>query len=160
RGDKARYRLEEDPGGDKEEAEAVGEGGKDLEAMIAVAAPGIGRARVEAEGEPGERERGSIGEHMPRIGEQSEGTRREATGDLQDEIATGQPHHEEKPPLAVRGYGRRMIMRLPRPVVVSIAVGMKMRHILCFTLLPQSKHMSVSAALQPPRCAGRKRSLK
>ena len=82
--------LEDDPDGDQEEREAVDEGGEDGEAVEAVGAPGVGGAAGEAEGEPGQREGGDVGEHVAGVGEKGERAGEEAAGDLDQHEAAGQ----------------------------------------------------------------------
>ena len=82
--------LDDDPGGDREEREAVDEGGEHREAVEAVGAPRVGRAAGDAEGEPGHRERGEVGQHVAGVGDQRERAGEEAAGDLDEHEAAGQ----------------------------------------------------------------------
>ena len=75
-------RLVDDPGGDGEQREAVGERDQHLEAVEAISASPVGGAPRQAKAEPGKRQRGEIGEHVAGIGEQRERAGDDAAGDL------------------------------------------------------------------------------
>ena len=82
--------LDDDPGGDGEEREAVDEGGHHREAVEAVGAARVGRAAGDAEGEPGHGEGGEVGQHVAGVGEERERAGDEAAGDLDDHEAAGE----------------------------------------------------------------------
>ena len=76
-GDRLRRRqpligLVNDPRGDDEEREAVDEGDQHLEAVEAVGAYPVRRTPRQTEAEPGERQRGEVGEHVACVGEEGE----------------------------------------------------------------------------------------
>ena len=71
-------RLEHDPAGDAEQDQSVDERRQDLEAMVAVAAARVGGPRRQAEGDPGQAERGTVGQHVAGIGQQRQGARQPA----------------------------------------------------------------------------------
>ena len=73
-----------------EEREAVDEGGEDGEAVEAVGPSRVGRAAGEAEGEPGQRQRRHVGEHVAGVGEERERAGEEAAGDLDQHEAAGE----------------------------------------------------------------------
>ena len=102
-------RLDDDPGGDREEREAVDEGGEHREPVEAVGAARVGRAAGDAEGEPGHRQRGEVGQHVPGVGDQRQRAGEEAAGDLDQHEAAGQERGDADRAgagLAWRGGGR------------------------------------------------------
>ena len=75
-------RLVDDPRGDGEQREPVGEGDQHLEAVEAVGAPPVRRTPRQPEAEPGQRERGEVGEHVAGVGEKRERAGGDAAGHL------------------------------------------------------------------------------
>ncbi len=74
---------------DDPESGAVDEGGEDLEAAPAEGVPGRRRPGREPEGEQGQAQRGGVGEHVARVGEQGQAMAQKAAGDLDDEDGGG-----------------------------------------------------------------------
>ena len=100
-------RLAEDPDADEDEADPVGEGGENGEAVIAVGACLVGRAVAQPEGEPGEEQGYRVDEHMCGIGQQRERPRDHPAGHLGEHEACGQQQRPEDASLiaAVRVAG-------------------------------------------------------
>ncbi len=66
----ALHGLHDDPGGDREQCDAVDERDEHGEAVEAVGTAPVGRLAHEPEAEPGEREAREVREHVARVGEQ------------------------------------------------------------------------------------------
>ena len=111
RGHQPLDRLIDDPGGDGEQRKPVGERDQHLEAVEAVSAPPVGGTPRQAEPEPGERERGEVGEHVAGVGEQRERAGGDAARHLGEHEGAGEQRGEPHAPLVIgvgarRGCGR------------------------------------------------------
>ena len=73
---------------DGEQRKPVGKGDQHLEAVEAVGAPPVRGTPRQPEAEPGERERGKVGEHMAGVGEKSERAGGDATRHLSEHEET------------------------------------------------------------------------
>ncbi len=74
--------LDDDPGGDREQRDAVDERDEHGEAVEAVGAAPVGRLARQPEADPGEREAREVREHVARIGEQRQRAGEDAADDL------------------------------------------------------------------------------
>ena len=102
RAHQAHDRLVDDPSGDGEQCQAVGEGHQDLKAVEAVSAFPIGGPARKPESEPGQRQRRKVGEHVARIGDQRQRVRDDAAHHLDQHEAAGEKRGKPHAPL-VRG---------------------------------------------------------
>ena len=93
--DQTAQRLDGDPTDDRHQGDAVHEGGQNLEAMVTVGAAPILRLAAEAKCDPGQRQRGGVGEHVAGIGEQRQRARDQPADHLGDHEAAGQQHGPE-----------------------------------------------------------------
>jgi hypothetical protein len=85
----------------EDQRHAVDERDHHLEAVEAVGALPVGRPPGEPEREPGERQRGEVGEHVPGVGEQGQRARQQAAEQLGQHEAADQDRGPENPPLVV-----------------------------------------------------------
>src|SRR5215208_718936 len=72
-GDQAPYRLVDEPGREQEQRDAVGLGGEDFGALEAVGQRPAGGPSREANGDEGQGYGAGVGEHVPGVGDQSQG---------------------------------------------------------------------------------------
>ena len=94
-------RLDDDAGGDDEQHQSVAEGDQNLQPLEAVGAPAVRRPAREAEGKPGEKEPGKVGEHVAGIGEQRQRAGDEATRRFDDHECAGDERRPEHAALIV-----------------------------------------------------------
>ena len=107
-------RLIDDPGRDGEEREPVGKSDQHLEPVEAVSALPVGRAPREPKSEPGERQRSKVGQHVARVGNQSERACDNTASDLRKHKAAGERRGEPHAPFVV---GVRAAMRVGGVIV-------------------------------------------
>ena len=136
----ALHRLPGDGDRDEEQRQPVDEGGQHLEAVEAVGALPVGGARRDPHGEPGERQRRGIGQHVAGVGEQRQRPGDDAADRLGQHGDRGQQAGPEQAALVGAGLGVRVAVVLPAlrlPVAVSgpVSVPVMMSHAVS-ALLP------------------------
>ena len=125
----AARRLDDDAAGDDEQHQTVAEGDQHLQPLEAIGALAVRRPAREAEGEPGEKQAGEIGEHVAGIGQQRQRAGDEAAGRLDHHERAGDERCPEHAALVVavavalsdRGCGRAPSAPL-RPVSAGLSV--------------------------------------
>ena len=116
-------RFEDDPAGHREEGHAVDEGGEDRNPVEAVGAACVGRAPGEAEGEPGERQGGEVGQHVAGVGEERQRAGEEAARHLGEHEAAGEECRDADGAGAGGVLGRDGVaVRVAVAVIVAVAV--------------------------------------
>ena len=133
-------RLDHDGDGDEEQREPVGVGGEHVHAVEAVGAGPVVRALRHAEGDPGKREGGRVGQHVAGIRDQRQRAREHA-GHRLGHHERARQHRGDPDPAAVAGG----VATAARTVRMAVAMPMSMR---VAVVMPWS-HARHSAAASP-----------
>jgi len=102
--------LDEDRARHPEQQQRVGQRGEDLGAVIAVRLGRRRRARGEPRGDQGEGERGGVGQHVARVGQQGEAARPQAGDELDDHHGAGQREGDDEHRPRARGGGAAIVI--------------------------------------------------
>jgi len=120
----AHRRFDDDPGREREHDDAVEESGEDFGAMPAIGTRVVGGPPRQAYGDPGERQRARVGEHVAGIGNEGERARKNAAERLDDHEAAGEPERHEHAPLIASAVRMRMAMRMTVMVMAVLMMVM------------------------------------
>ena len=113
--------FEQDPADHNDQAQAVDQGGQNLQPLITERTLVIGRFFRKLEGGPGQPERQCIGQHVAGIGQQCQRTRQQPADHLDNHEAAGQQRGKQQAPGVF--FVGRVVVDMHAPIVAQDCAG-------------------------------------